>query len=210
MILIGTMNLTRTRDRGDYYCPTCTASRSYRLRARRPFLTLYFIPTVPIGEAELFVQCDDCKSTWDITVLNMDQAAHEHVQDEQFRDEAIRSAVLMALVDDEITEPEIESLLHLSDLLYARPLDREELGRLCSIARQAGIQVNNYVLTVSRRWTRKQRMLALQGMFLAATACEEETSREKLVALHSLRDLLELSEEEFQAAIDDALEYDIA
>ncbi|MFG0291404.1 MAG: zinc-ribbon domain-containing protein [Rhodopirellula sp. JB044] len=210
MILIGTMNLTRTRERGEFYCPTCGATRSYRLRARRPFLTLYFIPTVPIGAAELFIQCDDCRSSWDESVLEMDQAAHQLVQEEKFRDEAIRSAVLITLVDDNVSEPEIQSLLELSDVLFDRPIDREELGRLCSIARQAGIQANNYVLTVSKRWTMQQRLLALQGMFLAATATEEDVSPEKLKMLQSMRDLLELTDQEFEVAIDDALNYDIA
>ncbi|MBB3208752.1 hypothetical protein FHS27_004585 [Rhodopirellula rubra] len=209
MILIGTMNLTRTRERGEFYCPTCGATQSYRLRARRPFLTLYLIPTVPIGAPELFVQCDQCKSSWDETVLQMDQATHQMVQEEKFRDEAIRSAVLMTLVDDDISEPEIQTLLGLSEVLFDRPTDREELGRLCSIARHAGIQANNYVLTVSKRWTMQQRLLALQGMFLAATASEDDVSKKKLATLHSMRDLLELTDKEFEAAIDDALNYDV-
>ncbi|TWU15845.1 hypothetical protein Poly21_30470 [Allorhodopirellula heiligendammensis] len=208
MILIGTMNLTRTRERGDFYCPTCSASRTYRLRSRRPFLTLYFIPTVPIGGAETFVHCDGCRSSWDETVLEMDQATHEQVREDQFRDEAIRATVLMTLVDDTITEPEIQSLQMIADTLFDRPLDREELGRLSSIARQSGIKASNYVLSVSKRWTPQQRMLALQGMFLAATAGEEDLSDEKLGTLKVMRDLLELTAAEYEAAIDDALQYE--
>ncbi|WP_302118909.1 zinc ribbon domain-containing protein [Allorhodopirellula heiligendammensis] len=202
------MNLTRTRERGDFYCPTCSASRTYRLRSRRPFLTLYFIPTVPIGGAETFVHCDGCRSSWDETVLEMDQATHEQVREDQFRDEAIRATVLMTLVDDTITEPEIQSLQMIADTLFDRPLDREELGRLSSIARQSGIKASNYVLSVSKRWTPQQRMLALQGMFLAATAGEEDLSDEKLGTLKVMRDLLELTAAEYEAAIDDALQYE--
>jgi hypothetical protein len=46
-------------------------------------------------------------------------------------------------------------------------------------------------------------------MFLVATATEEEISAEKLQVLKSMRDLLELTDDEYQAAIDDALNYDI-
>lgn len=208
MILISTMDLTRTRETGNFYCPTCGVSESYRLRARRTFLTLYFIPTVPIAAAELFVQCDQCKSNWDPSVLHMDQAAHQRVQAEQFRDEAIRSAVLMALEEDDITEPQVQTLTHISDLLFDRPIDREELGRLCSIARQSGIQPANYVLTVSRRWTMNQRLLALQGMFLAASAEQEPLTDKTIQTLAKMRDLLQLTDHEFRVAIDDALEYE--
>jgi hypothetical protein len=209
MILIGTMPLTRTLERGEFYCPTCAATQTYRLRSRRPFLTLYFIPTVPIGETELFVQCDHCRATWDVSVLEMDRTAHQRVQEEQYRDEAVRSAILIALVDQTISEAEIETLLRVSDVLFDRPTNREELGRLYSIARQAGIRASNYVLSVSQRWTMPQRLLALQAMFLVATATEEEISAEKLQVLKSMRDLLELTDDEYQAAIDDALNYDI-
>lgn len=210
MILIGTMNLTRTRETGDFYCPTCGVNQSYRLRARRPFLTLYFIPTVPIGQAELFVHCDHCKSSWDPSVLNMDQAAHQRVQAQQYKDEAIRSAVLVALEDGDITEPQIQALLNLSDVLFDRPIEREELGRLCSIGRQAGIRPENYVLTISKRWTMGQRLLALQAMFLVATASEDELSDEMFETLVSMRDLLQLTDNEFQIAIEDTLEYRVA
>lgn len=209
MILIGTMNLTRTRETGNFYCPTCGVSQSYRLRARRPFLTLYFIPTVPIGQAELFIQCDQCKNNWDESVLHMDQSAHERVQSEQFRDEAIRSSVLMALEEDDITEPQVRMLMHISEVLFDRPIDREELGRLCSIARQSTVRPTNYVLTVSRRWTMTQRLLALQGMFLAATSTDEELSDDSIATLKYMRDILELTENEFRVAIDDTLEYDL-
>ena len=64
MILIGTMNIKRTRERGEFYCPTCTAQQSYRRRSSRPFLTLYFIPVVPIGGLEWFVQCDHCRGRY--------------------------------------------------------------------------------------------------------------------------------------------------
>lgn len=210
MILIGTMNLTRTRETGDFYCPTCGVAQSYRLRAKRPFLTLYFIPTVPIGQSELFVQCDQCRSTWDPGVLHMDQAEHQRVQADQYNDEAIRSAVLIALEDDDISESQVQTLIHISDVLFDRQIEREELGRLCSIARQTGIRASNYVLTISKRWTMTQRLLALQAMFLVATASEEELSDEMYETLLTMRDLLQLTENEFQVAVRDTLEYQVA
>jgi uncharacterized tellurite resistance protein B-like protein len=207
MILIGTMNLTRTRDRGNFYCPTCAMTQTYRLRARRPWLTLYFIPTVPVGAAELFVHCDQCKSTWDETVLEMDKHSHEQALEEQFLDEAVRSAVLVVIADGEITEHEIVALQLIASRLLDRDVDREELGRLCSIAQQNKIEAANYVLTVSRRWNQKQRSRALQGMFLAATA-EGEMGQPQMQLLAKMRDILELTDAEYEAAIEEALTWE--
>ncbi|MCP4889774.1 MAG: zinc-ribbon domain-containing protein [Planctomycetaceae bacterium] len=203
MILIGTMNLTTTRDRGDFHCPTCAATKSYRLRARRPWLTIYFIPTVPVGAAELFVHCDQCRSTWDLTVLEMDQQSHEMAQESQFREEALRSSVLIVIADGAITDAEIKSLETIGSHLLERPVDREELGQLCSIAQQNQIEAGNYVLTVSRRWSQSQRSTALQAMFLAATADEMGETQTKLLA--RMRDTLEFTDLEYEQAIEQAL-----
>ena len=207
MILIGTINLTRTRDRGSFYCPTCVLTQTYRLRARRPWLTLYFIPTVPVGVAELFVQCDHCRKTWDTSVLDMDQHSHEQELEEQFRDQAVRSSVLVVMADGEISESEILALQRIASRLLERVVDREELGRLCSIAHQNQIEAANYVLTVSRNWSKEQRLQALQAMFLAATA-EGEMSQSQIDVLAKMRQTLELSDAEYEAAIEDALSWD--
>ena len=207
MILIGTMNLTRTRERGNFYCPTCAINQPYRLRARRPFLTVYFIPTVPVGGAELFVQCDQCKSAWDVSVLDMDKSSHRAAAEQQFRDEAVRSAVLVVLADNVISEQEISSLRVISSRLLERPVDREELGRICSAAEQNRIQAKNYVLTVSRGWSQEQKRTALQAMFLAATS-GGELGEAQLTTLAELRDILGLTENEYHAAIEEALTWE--
>jgi uncharacterized tellurite resistance protein B-like protein len=207
MILIGTMNLTGTRDRGNFYCPSCGITQSYRLRARRPWLTLYFIPTVPIGSVEMFVQCDQCRSTWDPTVLEMDQRAHEELKAEQFREEAVRAAVLVVLADGHISETEIATLQRVASLLFERDVDREELGWLCSTAEQSGVDATNYVLTVSRRWNPQQRVKTLQAMFLAASA-EGQLGAERLRTLAKMREILELTDAEYEAAIEESLQWD--
>ncbi len=207
MILIGTMNLTRTVERGNFYCPTCMADQTYRLRARRPWLTLYFIPTVPVGGAELFVQCDQCRQQWDSSVLEMDQQSYEVAQEDQFRDEAVRSAILVVIADGTISEEEINALRRITSRLLAREVDREELGRLCSIAQQNQIEIANYVLTVSRRWSQEQRIMALQAMFLAATA-EGEVSKQQMQTLARMRELLDMTDLEYEQAIEGAIAWD--
>lgn len=205
MIFISTMQLTRTLERGEFYCPTCESIQGYRQRSKRTFLTLYFIPVIPISAPEPFIQCDNCKSPWDLSVLHIDQRTHEQVRENQFRNEAIRSCVLMTLEDEEISEAEIQSLLRISGVILENPISREELGRLCSVAMHSGIETHNYVMTVSRRWNMQQRLLALQAMFLAASSCEEDVSDAKIRQLGRLKDLLELTETEFEAVIEDSL-----
>jgi len=207
MIWIGTMNLTRTRDRGDFYCPTCTGQQTYRLRARRPFLTLYLIPTIPIGNEEIFVQCDSCRATWDVSVLDLKKEQHEMAAEEQFRDEAIRASVLVVLSDGHISESEIDALRRVTSHLLDRSVSRDEIGELCSIATQNRIEALNYVLTVSKRWNQAQRTVALQSMFLAASA-EGDLNKGQLATLAKMRDVLEMTNAEYQTAIEETLRWE--
>ncbi|MEM9365352.1 MAG: zinc-ribbon domain-containing protein [Planctomycetota bacterium] len=206
MILIGTRDLTRTQDQGDFYCPECKATYSYRLRAKRTFLTLYFIPVIPISSPEWFVQCDSCKSNWDPNVLEIDQASHEAAQEGLFREQAMRAAILVGLIDDHISEAEITALLKVGAMLLQQDLDREELGQLCSMAQQISIKPAHYLLTTSKNWTVPQRLLALQALFLVASA-EGELSENQMKLLSELREILQLSDLEYEAAIEDSLNY---
>ena len=209
MIFIGTINLTRTRDEGNFLCPACGVSQGYRLRATRAWLTVYFIPTVPVSDHESFVQCDHCKANWDPSVLEMDHLNHSEIEEEQFCIEAVRSAVLVVLADNDITENEISTLQTISSHLMKRRVERDELGQLCSSAQQHRIEPVNYVLTASRHWNQKQRVRALQAMFLAATA-DGALGELQLGVLAKMQELFDFTDAEFHQAIEQAVDWESA
>ena len=136
----------------------------------------------------------------------MDRRTHESVAEEQFRDEAIRSCLLVVLADGHISETEIEALFRVASDLFGRPIDREELGRLASIATENGVKATNYVLTISRRWNQAQKRRALQGMFLAASV-EGELGKMQTEMLAKMRELLDMTDLEYQSAIEETLEW---
>lgn len=208
MILIGTVNITRTRGAGDFHCPTCGQIREYQLKSRRPFLTLYFIPTVPIGGAEFFVRCRGCRSHWDPAILHLDADAHREMREQQFGGEAFRSAVLAAMEGGEMSHERIETLIRIGERLLCEPIDREDVGRLCSSAKQNGITAENYVRSVSGNWDTEQQDFALQAMFVAAAA-EGELSESAVRLLASLRQILDLTDAEYQAAIEAATLWEV-
>ena len=205
MIFIGTINLTRTRERGDFYCPDCESVQSYRLRAKRPWLTLYFIPVVPIGSVELVIQCDDCRSNWDTSVLEVDKESHQQLLDEQVQHEIFRSMILFVLTDGYMNAEEIAPLGNLASKIFSRPIDREELGRLCSRAEQSGVRAGHYVESVFKHWNGDQQRLAIQVMFLAASL-RGELGSDRTEVLMGMRERAGLSESEFEALIAACLE----
>jgi hypothetical protein len=208
MILIGTMNITRTCDDGDFYCPTCGSVRQYKLKSRRPFLTLYLIPTVPIGGVEYFVRCLGCKSHWDPAILVANEQTHREQQELRFGTEAFRAAVLVAMSEDQVSEEQIEILMRISSRLLEEPISREDLGYLVSSAHRNQITAANYVRSVCSGWSTEQRQFALQAMFVAATS-SGGLDEPKLRLLASLRDVMDLTDAEYQDAIEAAVQWDV-
>jgi len=209
MILLGTMNLTRTRSTGDFYCPTCGSLREYRLRARRPFLTIYFIPVVPIGPAEEFVQCSSCKTNSPLAALEVDERTFRENQESNFRLTLFHAAVMVVIADDTISENEIQALIELGNQLLPDGMDRENLGAICSSTRQNRIPPTNYIATVSKPWSTAQKRAAVQAIFLAATA-DGKLEGPQLKLLKWLRDEFGMSEPEYQTAIEQAVDSGIS
>jgi uncharacterized tellurite resistance protein B-like protein len=108
------------------------------------------------------------------------------------------------LADGYMSEAEIEALQRVADGVLNRPTDRDELGEMCSNALASKISAKNYVMTASRSWSQEQRAVALQAMFLAASA-EGKLEGSRVEMLAQMRDILELTEREYQSAIESAL-----
>jgi predicted RNA-binding Zn-ribbon protein involved in translation (DUF1610 family) len=73
IIIWGSRGLTSTLDSGQFYCPKCDGRRDYHLRQVREFFTLYFIPLIPMGRAQRYVECGSCGGTFKEEVLEMEE-----------------------------------------------------------------------------------------------------------------------------------------
>ena len=98
MLIIGTMNWTSTRERGGFFCPECSIDRNFRRRASRPFLTLYFIPVIPIGGLSEFIECESCRLQFDDDVLRLTAEDYQRFLATEEFDHIKRAMILMMLV----------------------------------------------------------------------------------------------------------------
>jgi uncharacterized tellurite resistance protein B-like protein len=114
---------------------------------------------------------------------------------------------LVVLADNEITENEISTLQTISSHLMKRPVERDELGQLCSSAQQHRIEPVNFVLTASRNWNQNQRVRALQAMFLAAAA-DGPLGELQLGILARMQELFDFTDAEYHRAIEQAVEWE--
>ncbi|MCA9127385.1 MAG: TerB family tellurite resistance protein [Planctomycetales bacterium] len=206
MIFIGTMNWASTKMSGMFSCPQCQSTEKFRLRASRPFLTLYFIPVLPIGGLEEFVQCSGCKNTFETVVLgdrlqpSQAVSGREGLSAVPFEVDLISVLALMMLEDGHVSENEIRIARQLYGNIAEDNLSRDELGAVCAQMQQRRMNTTRFLTTAAARRNHQEKLLLVQAMFGVAAADGEITDG-RMNALLKTRELLNLHESEFQQAI---------
>ncbi len=229
MILIGTMNWTSTRLRGLFRCPNCGSTQNFRLRASRPFLTLYFIPVLPIGGLEEFVQCSTCKDSFETDVLALTMLPsnytslspemvsktignHPHsgsnpqgegvrgLREIPLSEDLLKVIALIMIEDGHVTEKEISFARRLYENMLSENLSREELGRMCAFVQQQRLSTLSFLATAKNRRNHEEKLLIAQAIFGVAGA-DGEISPKRLQSLAKSQAILELDEAEFQRAV---------
>ena len=64
LIIWGLRVVYRTLGQGVFFCRRCGGDREYRHRAGRRFITVFFIPLIPLAKTGEHVQCLACKTRY--------------------------------------------------------------------------------------------------------------------------------------------------
>ncbi|MDX6338361.1 MAG: hypothetical protein QOG05_5701, partial [Streptosporangiaceae bacterium] len=75
LLIWGLRVFYHTVSQGTFHCRTCGGDRHYRRRAGRRFVTLFFIPIIPLNKTGEHVQCMTCKTRYVTDVLSLPTAA---------------------------------------------------------------------------------------------------------------------------------------
>jgi hypothetical protein len=71
IIIWGLRVIYRTLERGVFFCRRCGGDREYRHRAGRRYVTIFFIPVIPLMKTGEHVQCLTCKTRYVTEVLQL-------------------------------------------------------------------------------------------------------------------------------------------
>jgi hypothetical protein len=74
-IIWGLRVVYRTLGRGVFFCRRCGGDRKYRHRAGRRFITVFFVPLIPLTKTGEHVQCLTCKTRYVTEVLRLPTTA---------------------------------------------------------------------------------------------------------------------------------------
>lgn len=75
LIIWGLRVFYHTLAQGTFYCRKCGGDRHYRHRAGRRFITVFFIPIIPLNKTGEHVQCTTCKTRYVVDVLHAPTSA---------------------------------------------------------------------------------------------------------------------------------------
>ena len=134
MLIWGTKPVKTTLATGSFHCPGCGTTTSYRhIRARRHG-HVYWIPLFPIGEGVEYVECDNCKATWQPTIL--DRQGRDLSSSRDLLGAAIlASAVAVAAANGRVDSEEVDLICTVIESVTGSRLDPKEVE---SAARSAG------------------------------------------------------------------------
>lgn len=197
MIIIGTRGITSsTGETGAFACPTCGKQSSYRERQIRQWLTLYFIPVIPLGLAGKFVECETCRQAYDPAILTYDPQADR----EAFGRTLAELLARLALEDGTFTVEERHVIFDFYRRTTDRDLDPGELTRIVDRVRRDGPRFIESAKAVAPTWSGEALSWFIHAAFSLACA-EDDMPAEKQKALAELPAALGVSKEDFQRVV---------
>lgn len=170
MIIIGSIELKFTKGTGTFGCPTCEQERTYRHRTRRQFLTIYFIPLIPLQSLGEFIECTTCRGTFPVELSGMTVEQLRAHKRQQASERIRRVLVVLIAADDVVTDEELEAVRDFAAKHEQPEITREQI--LCEAAsvRKAQLDPVAYIRGVALLLSQEDKELLVYHAFLAATA----------------------------------------
>lgn len=203
MIIIGEMNLTLKGKAGEFFCPRCAGQQAYAHKRVRRFLTLYFIPVIPLDTVSEHVQCQKCRQTFPVSALQQHEEDYRRVAVAQFADDVRRVMVLTMLADDRANPEELGVLARVYFQLAQRELTETEIQADIRQARAAKVEAATYAKAIASRRSAEEKDWILRGAFLIAAA-QGDLPPARGEQLRKLLTALGVTEDRFRQIVEDA------
>lgn len=203
MLIIGSTQLTFTKGTGTFHCPHCDQASSYRHRHKREFLTVYFIPLIPLQSVGQFVECSTCRQTFEPQVAEMTADEVRGSQRRAITELIRRALVVIVAADDHVTADELAAVRDFARQSDLPDVTSEQILREAGAIRQSDMDLLQYIRHVAEELSDEDKDLLVRHAFLAATA-GGQLSAERQTLLTSLPDAIGVPEWRFREVISSA------
>jgi hypothetical protein len=205
MIIIGSTQLTFTTDTGTFRCPNCNELSTYRRRKKREFLTIYFIPLIPLQTVGEYIECAACREALEPAVLEMTADAFRASRRRGTFEMIRRVLVVVVAADDRVTEDELDAVRDFAGEHDLPDISREQILQEAAGVRLSQMDQLQYIAHVANQLSDEDKDLLVVQAFLAATA-GGELSETRQSLLKDLPGAIGVPEERFRTLIAGAVE----
>jgi len=200
MIIFGARGVTYTQAKGTFYCPGCDREGvAYKHQRSRRFVTLYYVPLIPLRSLGEYIECQVCQNTYQLGVLTATAAEH-HAFEAEFQLVIKRVMILMLLADGVVADAELEIIRKIYLKLSEIDLSLEDLRIEVEAARKDVGDVLIYLERNGKVLNARGKELVIKSAFLVATADEQFADKERQL-LADIGKTLELSNAQVQAIL---------
>ena len=136
----------------------------------RRFFTLYFIPLIPMNMLGEYVECDDCRVTYKLSVLDFDPRAANAAFEAEYVRAMKRVMVLMMMVDGDIDDEEIRVIRDLYVELGGAPLTEAQVRAEIGAASSDGLGVGDFLGGMAGTLNDNGKEMVVKAAFAVAAA----------------------------------------
>ncbi|MEZ6244258.1 MAG: TerB family tellurite resistance protein [Phycisphaerales bacterium] len=199
MIIYGWRGVTKTVDRGNFFCPQCNAEQGYQRKSVRRFFTLYFIPVIPLNKLGEFVRCDACRGDFREEVLQADPRHAAGLRD-AVRDAIRRVMVAIAAADGRLEDNEVSMLRHIYLDLTKTTLDEWELRNEIDAAVATPIDLGAELGPMAPHLSDEGKDLVLRAALLIAGA-DGHVDEKEMATITRVAGILNVAPDRFDAIL---------
>ncbi len=205
MIIFGTRGVKSTKATGNFNCPQCETSRSYRHRKVTQFFTLYFIPLIPLGSKGEYVECNHCKGTFITRVLNSSSTPDKQAFMAMY-EQAIRHVMVKIMLADGVIDPnEKVMVLSIINKYGHNDMTSEQLNNYIKDVEKEGSDISTYLKKVGPALNEHGKELLVKCALDVAYSDGHFDASERALILQ-MGDIMEMSSAHIKGIMAEALE----
>lgn len=167
LIFYGTYPITSRGQEGTFHCPRCGEPRPFQVKKWTRFFHLYWIPLIPYSWGA-FVECQDCRATWEEKVLDYDPEAEQAEFRAGFEDAMLRAMIAMAETDGHVGEDEILAIAGIMTRLSGREHNPGQVR--AALASVGGHSIQSALRGVSESLNDNGKEMVIASLFWVAQA----------------------------------------
>jgi uncharacterized tellurite resistance protein B-like protein len=168
MLIFGTRNVRSTVKNGTFFCPVCKQQTEYKHITNRNFGHLFFIPLLPLGGSEEYIECQRCGTPFGVEVLSYSPQAEQSLSLGDYHKLVLACMQLVAAIDASVSSLEVQTIRQLYQQVAGEEVDGERMRRESERLRSRADEVYAEVARFAPTLGEEQKEVLIRTLILVA------------------------------------------